>query len=63
MGYALTDVKVSESDGVPQLTVDISMPPGGIPIETSFCLRVNTLDGTAEGLPYTRVQLCTHTPR
>ena len=60
VGYALTDVIVLESNGVAQLTVAISMPPGGVPIETSFYLRVNTLDGTAEGLPYTGVQLCTH---
>ena len=60
VGYALTDVIVLESDGVAQLTVAISMPPGRVPIETSFYLRGNTIDGSAEGMPYTGVQLCTH---
>ena len=55
VGYALTNVIVLESDGVAQLTVVISMPPGRVPIETSFYLRVNTIDGTAKGLPYTGV--------
>ena len=43
-------VIVLESDGEAQLTVAISMPPGRVPIETSFSLIVNTLDGTATGL-------------
>ena len=63
MGYALTNVIVFESDGVAQLTVAISMPPGRVPIETSFYLCGNTIDGTAEGLPHTGVQLCTYMPR
>ena len=45
-------VNVSESDGVAQLTVAISMPPEADPIETSFSLIVNTLDGTATGLSF-----------
>ena len=45
-------VNVSESDGEAQLTVAISMPPGADPIETSFSLIVNTLDGTATGLEF-----------
>ena len=63
VSYALTNVIVFESDGVAQLTVVISMPPGRVPIETSFYLHVNTIDGTAEGMPYTGVQLCTCMPR
>jgi len=43
-------VSVSESDGVAQLTVAISVPPQGDPIETSFTLLANTFDGTAAGL-------------
>jgi len=50
VGYVDTAVSVSESDGVAQLTVAISVPPQGDPIETSFTLLVNTLDGTAAGL-------------
>ena len=50
VGYIETDVSVSESDGVAQLTVAISVPPQGVPIETSFTLLVNTFDGTAAGL-------------
>ena len=46
----MTDVNVSESDGEATLTVAITMPPGADPIETSFSLIVNTLDGTATGL-------------
>ena len=45
-------VNVSESDGEAQLTVAISMLPGADPIETSFSLIVNTLDGTATGLEF-----------
>ena len=52
MGYTVTDVTVLESDGVATLTVAITMPPGPGPIETSFSLLVNTLDGTATGLPW-----------
>ena len=50
VGYVQTFVTVSENDGVAQLTVGISMPPGADPIETSFFLLVNTSDGTATGL-------------
>jgi len=50
VGYIDTAVSVSESDGVAQLTVAISVPPQGVPIETSFTLLVNTFDGTAAGL-------------
>ena len=48
MGYIVTDVNVSESDGEATLTVAITVPTG--PIETSFSLIVNTIDGTATGL-------------
>ena len=50
MGYNVTAVNVSESDGVAQMTVTISMPPGADAIETFFSLMVNTLNGTATGL-------------
>ena len=50
MGYNVTAVNVSEIDGVAQMTVAISKPPGADPIQTSFSLIVNTLDGTATGL-------------
>ena len=50
VGYIDTTVSVSESDGVAQLIVAISVPPQGDPIETSFTLLVNTFDGTAAGL-------------
>ena len=52
VGYVQTVATVLESDGVAQLTVAISMPPGADPIETSFFLLVNTSDGTATGLPW-----------
>ena len=45
MGFVETAVNVSESDGVAQLTVGISMPPENIAIETSFSLLVNTATG------------------
>ena len=48
MGYIVTDVNVSESDGEATLTVAITMPTD--PIETSFSLIANTIDGTATGL-------------
>ena len=51
MGYVNTSVTVPESDGVAQLTVAISMPHEAAPIETSFVLLVNTMDGMARGLP------------
>ena len=51
VGYTATDVSVSESDEEAELTVAITMPPGADPIETFFHLIVNTLDGTATGLP------------
>jgi len=50
VGYVQTAVSVSESAGVAQLTVAISVPPQGDPIETSFTLLVNTFNGTAAGL-------------
>ena len=50
VGYVNTTVSVLESAGVAQLTVAISAPPQGDPIETSFTLLVNTFDGTAAGL-------------
>ena len=48
VGYIVTDVNVSESDGEATLTVAITMPTDSI--ETSFSLIVNTIDGTATGL-------------
>ena len=51
MGYTVTNVTVSESDEVAALTVSITMPPEADPIEMSFSLIVNTLDGTATGVP------------
>ena len=48
VGYIMTDMNVSESDGEATLTVAITVPTG--PIETSFSLIVNTIDGTATGL-------------
>ena len=51
VGYTVTDGSVSESDGETQLTVAITMPPENVSIETSFYLIVNTLNGTATGLP------------
>ena len=50
MGYVNTSVTILESDGVAQLTVIISSPPGAVLIETSLFLLVSTLDGTATGL-------------
>ena len=47
VGYVDTSVTVFEDAGVAQLTVAISVPPQGDPIETSFFLLVNTNDGTA----------------
>ena len=52
VGYTVTDVTVLESDGVATLTVAITMPLRGDPIETSFSLLVNTMDGTAAGVPW-----------
>ena len=49
VGSIETDVNVSESDGVAQLTVSISMPPSGVSIEAFFYLIMNTLNGTATG--------------
>ena len=49
MGYTVTDVTVSESDEVAALTVSITMPPR---VETFFSLTVNTIDGTATGVPW-----------
>ena len=50
MGYVNTSVTVLEDAGVAQLTVAISAPLQGDPIETTFFLLVNTNDGTAAGL-------------
>ena len=47
VGFVDTNVTVFESDGVATLTVAISVPPGADPIETSFFLLVNTVDGSA----------------
>ena len=53
VGYVQTSVTVFENDGVATMSVAISVPPGAVPIETSFYLLVNTMDGsaTAAGLP------------
>ena len=53
VGYIQVTVNVSESEEMAQLTVAISMPPGTDPIETSFYLLVNTMDGSEDllGLP------------
>ena len=51
VGYVQTVVTVLESDGVAQLTVGISMPPGADPVESFFFMNVNTSDGTATGVP------------
>ena len=64
MGYVHTAVTVYENEGVAQLTVGISMPPRAVPIETSFSLLVNTVNGAATGLPWrSRLEfnLCVHT--
>ena len=50
VGYVYTSVTVFEDAGVAELTVAISVPPQGDPIETLFFLLVNTNDGTAAGL-------------
>ena len=50
--FVYTTVTVLESDGVAQLTVAITMPPEGDPIEMSFFLLVNTQDQTATGLSW-----------
>ena len=47
VGYVQTNVTVFESDGVATLTVAISVPTGADPIETSFYLLANTMDGSA----------------
>ena len=49
MGYTVTDVTASESDEVAALTVSITIPPR---VETFFSLTVNTIDGTATGVPW-----------
>ena len=64
MGYVRTNVTVLETDGVATLTVAISMPLEGVPIETSFYLLVNTIAGSATeaGLPQSQMFVCvTHT--
>ena len=64
MGYVRTNVTVLETDGVATLTVAISMPLEGVPIETSFYLLVNTIAGSATeaGLPQSQTFVCvTHT--
>ena len=62
VGYVQTNVTVFESDGVARLTVAISVPPGADPIETSFYLLVNTMDGsaTAAGLSQSVEFDCVH---
>ena len=62
MGYVRTNVTVLESDGVATLTVAFSMPPEDVPIETSFYLLVNTMDGSATeaGLPQSQTLLCVY---
>ena len=54
VGYIQVTLNISESDGMAQLTVAISVPPGTVPMETSFHLLVNTIDGSEDlpGLPY-----------
>ena len=52
MGYVQPSVNVSESDGVAQLTVNTSMPSGGVPNEMSIYLIVDTSDETAIGLEF-----------
>ena len=47
VGYVQTSVNVFENSGVATLTVAISVPPRADPIETSFYLLVNTMDGSA----------------
>ena len=62
MGYTATNVTISESDEVAALTVSIAMPSEADPIETSFSLIVNTLDGTATGVPWSfEFDYVTHT--
>ena len=50
VGYVQTYVTISESDGVAQLTVAVSVPPGADPIEMFFFMVMNTQDQTATGL-------------
>ena len=54
VGYVQTDVTIFESEGVATLISAISVPPGADPIEASFFLLVNTMDGSerAAGLPW-----------
>ena len=52
MGYVQPSVNVSESDGVAQLTVNTSMPSGGVPNELSIFLIVDTSAETAIGLEF-----------
>ena len=52
VGYVQPSVNVSESDGVAQLTVNTSMPSGGVLNEMSIFLIVNTSDETAIGLEF-----------
>ena len=52
MGYNESVVTSIESDGVAQLTVIISMPYEEIDSGISFCMIVNTSDGTAKGLTW-----------
>ena len=56
-------MNVSESDGVATLTVAISMPPGTDPIETSFILLVNTLDGPGTAAGFDTYSLTKHQHR
>ena len=47
MGYVETNVTVLENSGVATLTVAITVPSEADPIERSFYLLVNTMDGSA----------------
>ena len=49
--HMYTYMNVSESHEVAALTVSITMPPRADPIEKSFPMIVNALDGTATGVP------------
>ena len=51
VGYNLTDVFIFEGSNMVQLTIATSKPRKSVPVETSYYLIVNTLDGTATGLP------------
>ena len=50
VGYRVTNMTVLESGGVARLTVVVTIPTEADPIQTSFSLLANTLDGVATGL-------------